>query len=191
MPIAIFFFGETNSRRKWLGLVLGVTGVFIMLSPWEIDWTNTRVLLGASYLIGASLSLSVSILCARHMTWHSEPLKLIPWQLLLGSLMVSAVAFILQPHAIIHLNVVSGLSLTYTAIVATALGFWGMTVVSKELPSTISSIGFLGVPVSGVFFSVFFFHEVVGYFMLIAMLCIIAGIFCIIVGKTESQLSKK
>ena len=101
--------------------------------------------------------------------------------------MVCTVASILQPHPSIHWNLVSGLSVSYTAVIATALGFWGMTVVSKGLPSTISSIGFLGVPVSGVLFSMLFFHESVGYFMLLSMFCIIAGIVCIVFGETKSS----
>ena len=187
MPIAIFFFGEANTKRKWIGLVLGFAGVLIMLSPWEMDWTNNQVLIAAAFLIGASLSLSISILCARHMVWHSEPLELIPWQLLVGAIIISAVAVILQPHPHLQWSIISGDALAYTAIIATSLGFWGMTVVSKELPSTISSIGILGVPVSGVFFSEIFFHEAVGYAMLVAMLCIITGIICIVVGPSNDE----
>ena len=84
----------------------------------------------------------------------------------------------------------SGLSVGYTAIIATAFGFWGMMVISKGLPSTLSSIGFLGVPVSGVFFSVLFFHELVSVFMLIAMLCIVVGIVCIVVADVKNTSPK-
>ena len=186
MPIAIFFFKEENSLRKWIGLALGFAGVLIMLSPWEIDWTNREVLMDAAFLMGASFSLSISILAARYMTWHSQPIELIPWQLLIGAIMVSSVAYNFQPHPVIHWNTISGISVAYTAIIASALGFWGMGVVSKELPSTLSSIGFLGVPVSGVLFSVLMLHEHVGYFMLIAMICIITGILCILLSESKA-----
>jgi len=191
MPIAIFVFGEPNTRRRWTGLALGCIGVAIMLSPWEIDWTNPQVLIGTTFLMGASFSLSISILCARHMTWYSEPLALVPWQLLVGTLIVLPIALILHPHPTLQWTMSATISMTYTSVIASALGFWGMAVVSKELPSSIASIGFLGVPVSGIVFSVLFFHESVGLLMLLAITLIVTGILYIISATDETRYSAK
>ncbi len=184
-PMAIFFFKEPSSFLKWLGFILGAIGVLFMLNPWEIDWTNSTTLLSVFFLLSASLSLAISILCARYMTWHSTPLELIPWQLLVGCVMLVIVALIGQPHPTVVWNLTSIICMAYTAVVATALGFLGMSKLSKELPATVTSIGFLGVPVSGVIFSVLLLHEKLDIFMTLAMLFIISGVVCVVYGNKK------
>src|SRR3990167_5096291 len=85
MPIAIFIFHEKVNLFKWLGLILGMLGIVILFNPYEIDWSNHEVLFGNGLLLLAALCWAMSILCARHMTWPHSPLKLIPWQLLIGT----------------------------------------------------------------------------------------------------------
>ena len=182
MPMAIFFFKEPSTPLKWLGFTLGLIGVLFMLNPWEIDWTNGQVLLSTFFLMSASLSCSISILCAKYMTWHHTPLELIPWQLLVGCVVLTIVALISQPHPTLVWNATSIMCLAYTAVIATALGFLGMTKLSKELPATVTSIGFLGVPVSGVIFSVIILHETLDVFKILAMLFIISGLVCVVFG---------
>ncbi|OGT68747.1 MAG: hypothetical protein A3J38_07175 [Gammaproteobacteria bacterium RIFCSPHIGHO2_12_FULL_45_9] len=191
MPMAIFFFKEFNSTLKWVGFTLGLIGVVIMLNPWEMDWTNTRTVVGAIFLMGASVSFSISILCARYMTWHHTPIELVSWQLLVGSVMVLIVALVLQPHPDLQLNLTSITTLSYTAVVATAFGFFGMSKLSKELPSTLTSISFLGVPVSGVIFSVILLHEPLDLHMVIAMLFITCGLVCVVLGEKKKASKSK
>lgn len=183
MPPAILIFKEHSSPVKWLGFVLGIIGVLIMVGPWEMDWSNSSIRIGTIFLLLASISFSVSILCARHMTWHHTPFELIPWQLLIASLLVITIAYIYSPHPHIHWNVTAVTCVFYTAIIATALGFWGISVLSKGLTSIIMSLSFLGVPVSGVIFSVILLHEALPLFMIIAMLFIVLGLSCVALGE--------
>ena len=183
MPVAILIFKEHSSPLKWLGFILGLLGVFIMVSPWEMDWSNSSILIGTLFLLLASISFSISILCARHMTWHHTPLELIPWQLLLASILVIGAAFFYNPHPHVEWNLSSTACILYTAIVATALGFWGISVLSKNLTSIVMSLSFLGVPVSGVIFSVILLHEALPLFMIVAMLCVICGLACVALGE--------
>ncbi len=180
MPMAIFFFKEPSSMMKWIGFLLGIVGVLIMLNPWKIDWTDKSMILGMFFLMSASLSLSISILCARYMTWHHTPIELISWQLLVGALIVSITTYILQPNPLLHFNLTANLCIGYTAIAATAFGFWGMSIISKELPATITSLGILGVPISGVIFSVLLLHEVFQLYMFFALVLITFGLFCVL-----------
>ena len=187
MPMAIFFFKEPSMFLKWLGFALGLIGVLFMLNPWEIDWRSGQILLSTFFLMSASLSCSISILCAKYMTWHHSPLELIPWQLLVGCVMLTIVALISQPHPTLQWNATSIICLAYTAVIATALGFLGMTKLSKELPATVTSIGFLGVPVSGVIFSVILLHETLDLFKILAMLFIISGLICVVWGGRKRR----
>ncbi len=185
-PMAIFFFKEANTALKWFGFILGIIGILFMLNPSELDWTNGNVLLAVFYLMGASLSLSISILCARYMTWHHTPLELIPWQLLVGSIILVIVALFMQPNLNMQWNVTSASCIVYTGLIATAFGFFGMSKISKELPATLTSIGLLGVPVSGVIFSVILLHESVDLFKILAMVFITLGVICVVFGEKKS-----
>ena len=187
MPLSIFFFKESNTLLKWLGFILGTIGVLFMLNPWAIDWTNNNTSLGVLFLMGASLVSAISILSARYMTWYHTPLELIPWQLLIGCIMLVIVAFLKHPNPTFEWNIISVGCLAYTAIFATALGFLGMIKLSKELPATVTSMGFLGVPVSGAIFSVVILHESFSVFNQIALLLIISGLICVVYGGNKSD----
>lgn len=185
MPVATFFFKEPNNSLKWLGFTLGMIGVVIMLNPWEVDWTNSNTQVGILFLMSASLSFSISILCARYMTWRRTPLELIFWQLLVSSCIVVTVAVIREPQPNLQWNLTSIICIAYTAIIATALGFLGMTKLSKDLPSSVTSIGFLGVPISGVLFSVLLLNEPLEFHMIMAMIFITLGLVCVIWGERK------
>lgn len=189
MPMAIFFFNEPSTPLKWLGLVLGVIGVLFMLNPMEINWTNSKAVLGILFLMGASFSCSIAILCARYMTWHHTPLELIPWQLLLGSILLTSVALVAQPHPSLQWNLTSIGCLAYTAVAATAFGFFGMSKVSKEFPATVTSISLLGVPVGGVLFSMIILHEHVDTLMIFSLFFICVGVACVIIAPQRSDVT--
>lgn len=186
MPMSIFFFKESNTFLKWLGFILGLIGVLLMLNPAEINWSNSNTIITLSYLMLASIALSIGILCARYMTWHHTPIELIPWQLLLASLILIMVALRMEPSPNIHWNMTSIGCIAYTGVLATAFGFLGMSKVSKELPATLTSIGFLGVPVSGVIFSVILLHEAVDIYKILAMIFITAGVICVVYGERKT-----
>ncbi len=105
--------------------------------------------------------------------------------------MVLSVALILQPHPLLQWSLTSIITLSYTAVIATAFGFFGMSKLSKELPSTLISISFLGVPVSGVIFSVLLLHETLELHMLLAMLFITAGLICVVLGERKKISQSK
>lgn len=186
-PLAIFIFKEKNSWLKWLGFTLGILGIALMLNPKEINWSNVNVIYSTFFLLGASFAFSISILCAKYMKWYHTPLELIPWQLLIACIFLVTMAFLLSPHPKILLNIQSVFCLLYTGIFPTALGFLGMSKVSKELPATLTSIGFLGVPVSGMLFSMLMMHEPIDIYITLAMVLIIMGVICVVFGDAKKS----
>lgn len=183
LPIAVLFFNEKLSFLKLLGFVLGMLGVIALFSPWSIDWSNHEQLLGNGLLLLAALSFGLAMLCARNMTWHRPALELLPWQLLVATIPVLLLALILVPNPMIELNTTAVSTLAYTAVLGSAVGYWCSTIVSKELPSITVSIGFLGVPISGLLFSSLILHEPITTAIKIAMFFIPAGLLCVALGK--------
>lgn len=176
MPLTILFFNEKSGWLKWLGFILGTSGLTILISPWELDWSDKNTLLGAGMLLLASLGWAISMLCVRHMKWEKSPLELIPWQLLVGALPMVILACITEPNAHANWQPALVLSLIYTGILVTGLSYWSSVIINKALPTITVSLGFLLVPVVSLLVSAFFMGETVTLPTLSAMGLILLGV---------------
>jgi len=183
MPAATLFFNEKTGVLRWTGFLMGLGGLLLLLSPWEIDWSNTQVLFGTAMLLLASLCWAISMLCARYMQWSKSPLELIPWQLLIGTLPMLVYAYTTEPFIVIEWNASLILSLIYTGMLVTGLSYWSGLIVNRELPTIVVSLGFLLVPVVSLMVSTVYMHETLTLPTMCAMLLIISGICCVIVKE--------
>ncbi|HEU5280955.1 MAG TPA: DMT family transporter [Gammaproteobacteria bacterium] len=179
MPAATLFFGEINSPLKWLGFSLGVSGLFILLSPWEMNWNDKNVIFGTAMLLLASLSWAISMLCARYMQWTKSALQLMPWQLFLGTIPVIILAWLKEPLINVHFNTPLVLSLFYTGVLVTGLSYWSSLVLNRALPTTLLSLGFLLVPVFSLLISSVYLHESISLATGTAMGMILVGLGCV------------
>ena len=180
LPIAILFFKEEAGWLRWLGFALGISGLILLLSPWEMNWSDRNTLFGTAMLLLASLSWAISILCARYMHWTKSPLELIPWQLLVGTIPVVIFAWIKEPAIIVEWNMPLILSLVYTGILVTGLSYWSGVIVNKELPTIVVSIGFLAVPAVSLLLSSYFLHEAVSLSTATSVGLILLGLICVV-----------
>lgn len=185
IPLAIIFFNEKINTLKWLGFILGIAGILVLFSPWTIDWSDKQMLLGNSLLLLAALSFALSIICARNMNWHRSSLELLPWQLLVGAVFVTLLACYLEPHPTLEWNSISYGTLFYTGVLGTAFGYPGVVIISKSLPSITVSLGFLGVPVCGLLFSMLILDEPITKAIIIAMILIPAGLICVAMSNRK------
>lgn len=181
MPAATLFFGEENSPLKWLGFLLGICGLVVLLSPWEMNWTDHGVIFGTAMLLLASLSWAISMLCVRYMQWNKSPMQLIPWQLFLGAIPVVVLAWVKEPLVAIHFSTPLVLSLIYTGFLVTGLSYWSGVVINKAVPTTLLSLGFLVVPVFSLCVSSLYLHESITMATAIAMGMILLGLGCVAV----------
>lgn len=181
MPAATVFFHEESGPLKWAGFILGLGGLTLLLSPWEMSWTNTGMIFGTAMLLLASLCWAISMLCVRYMQWSKSPLELIPWQLLIGAVPIVIFAWIKEPVIAVHWNMPLILSLVYTGFLVTGLSYWSGVVINKELPTIVLSLGFLIVPVFSLLVSSLFMHEIITLSTAIAMSMIFFGLVCVAV----------
>ncbi len=135
-------------ERKIIGFDLltfciGLAGVVLLIEPWKGE-----SMIGYIALIAAAISWSVGILCARHLTWHRPLTQLLPWQLLLVTVLTFLFGILsgvpLMPHTWDPLFV--GI-LFYTGSISIAFGYWIMILVSKHLSPATTSLGLICVPI--------------------------------------------
>jgi drug/metabolite transporter (DMT)-like permease len=185
-PIAIIVFHEKAGFFKYIGLLLAITGIIIMFSPQQFNWHNHNIVYGNIALLGAALCWSIGILCSRYMKWHRTPLELIPWQLLVGTILV-LIFCLTHPHKIGNFmpsNLISVGALIYTSILGTAFTYLVMIVISKELPSTTVSISLLGIPILGIVFSMLILNETTIISTWAAILLILIGLIAIFLDNS-------
>lgn len=179
MPAATFIFNEKSGSLPWAGFAMGLTGLFILMSPWEVNWADKKALFGAAMLLLASLCWAISMLCTRYMKWTKSPLELVPWQLLIGTIPVFFYAYLNEPFTRLDWDIPLVASLLYTGILVTGFSYWSGIVINRELPTIVVSLGLLLVPVVSLIVSCLYMHEKMTLAALVATLLIISGIYCV------------
>lgn len=85
--------GQAPTVRQLLALAVGIAGIAVICSPLEMDWADPSTLMGAVLLLLAAACWSAVILHIRRHQWVSSPLALAPWQMLLATIPLGAMAF--------------------------------------------------------------------------------------------------
>lgn len=184
-PIAVAFLGERLTRLRLAGLVAAVAGLMALFNPAELDWSDADAVRGNAMLILCALLWSAVILHLRVHRQQADTLQLAPWQLLAAFVvaMVSAVAiegpptFRLGAHALGYY--------LYGGIFATGLGIWGVTTTFRNLPTAISTVGLLGVPVVALVISVLFLGEMLTVWLGAGLLLIVGGIAAVTLSRAD------
>jgi drug/metabolite transporter (DMT)-like permease len=143
------FFRARPRRNELIGLILGLTGLLVLVNPTVIDWGVPAELAGTLALIGnAVLWAAVTIHIRRH-TWVSNPLDLQPWMLLVALVPVAAAALVLEPGLEITWGLPTVLILLYSGALATAFANWASQSITRSLGPLTAAVGYLAIPVVG------------------------------------------
>ncbi|MCC8193592.1 MAG: DMT family transporter [Deltaproteobacteria bacterium] len=183
-PFAWLFLKEPMPPAKILGVLVGLTGLAVLLNPLALDWNDPQALIGTGVLLLAALSWAVSMLCVRAITWHSTPFQLAPWQNLLASLIMLAAARIIEGPLDVEPSWLLAAATAYNGLVATAFGFWAVTVVNTYYTATTTSLVMLATPVVGALSSLIMLGEPIDLPLIIAGGMIIVGIALGTAGKS-------
>lgn len=182
IPMAYFIFKEPVNKYHVFSMILGLIGLVFLFSPLGLNWHDRHVVIGNALLLFAAMIWAINIVITRYLKWHSTPLQLLPWQLLIGLIPILICALIFQSKPNIAWTPILIGSLVYTGILGTAFAVGGMIVASKELSPVTTSLSTLGIPLVGVLSSRIILHEHISLIMAIAMLFIFSGLLLVIVA---------
>ncbi len=175
-PAAIWILHEPATRLKMLGVGLGILGVLILFDPFSFAPKSSDELFGNALLLLASFSWAITIIFIKMHTWQSTPFQLVFWQNLVASFIMVFLAFFMEgvPHFTFTTDIM--LLLAYNGILATALGFWVMTVINRHLSAIVTSLGMLATPVVGIVCSQIVLGEQIDMSLIVAGIIIFVGI---------------
>jgi drug/metabolite transporter (DMT)-like permease len=175
-PGAWLFLGERMTARRLLGGVLGLLGLGVLFNPLAFDWSDRPALLGNGALLLAAMLWAANIVHIRGHRWISTPLELVPWEMLLATVLLTLLALVIEGPPDIAWSPHLCLLLLYTGIPGTALTFWASATASRNLPSVTMSLGLLGVPPVSIVVAAVTLGEIPGWSVLIAVVLILGGI---------------
>jgi drug/metabolite transporter (DMT)-like permease len=175
-PLAAMVLGERLSLGKAAGLILGLAGVGVLFNPGEFDFLDRDSLIGNGLLLLSAMILAVVIVHVRSHPWRTPALELMPWQMLLGCMVLVVLAASVEGVPDIRWSGTLFAILAYNGPVASAFCFWAIVTVMRSLPATSTALGALGVPVVGVLFSAMLFGETLSLTKVLGLALISGGI---------------
>lgn len=149
-PMAVLFLGERMGATRLVGLVLGLGGIAVLFNPLTFPFDDRAALIGNGFMLAASLSFAVALVIIRRHPWTVSTIRLMPWQMLLGTaiLVVAAAAIEGTPRPRWQPALLA--IMAYNGPIASAFCFWAFVSVSRSLPAMSTALGSLGVPVVGI-----------------------------------------
>lgn len=182
VPIATIFLGEAMTRRRWIGLTMGITGVVVLFEPWALDWADTDVVVGHLLLItGAITNASTSVHIRGH-RWTITPLDALPWQLAVSTLIVLVLAVTVDGMPAIDWTPGLAAIVAYQGFLASGVALWAQIVILRNINAVSANLTMMGVPAVGVISSAVFLGEQ-------TTLGLLAGLVLVTLGVAVNLLS--
>lgn len=179
---AVLFLRERPSRIQIFSMVCGLTGIAILFSPFDIDWSSRRVLIGNAAVVLGSMVWSAALLQVRGHRWHADPIELMPLQTLLGALLTLPFAIAVEGATpTIQWSWTFAASMSVVVVLATCVAFLGLAVAGRSLPAIAVSLAQLATPVIAVSCAAALVGEVPSW-------ADIAGLGLIVVGVAAAAL---
>ena len=173
---------EPLTPRKNIGLLLGLTGLGILIYP---DFGRLGAApLGVLFMLGAGISWAAGTVMLKRFTWSVPVIVLTGWQLTLGSLPVIVGALLLEPPfdpGAVSLRAV--LAVAYVVAFPMWFCHWAWFSAVGIFPASIAAIGTLCVPVIGVISSILVLDEPLGLMEWSALILVVASLTVVMMGQ--------
>lgn len=179
--LSIWFLGETVTRRRVLGLVLGLVGMVLLMLP-ALDALG-RELTGSVLMIAAALSWAAATVVFKAAGWHAHVLTITGWHFIIGGIPVLAGALVAgEPGSLLDVDTEAALAMAFSVFVAMIFCQVVWFEVVRSLPANLASMGTLCIPVLGVFFSNLVLGERVGVLEILALIVVVGALTLILPG---------
>ena len=173
--IAAYVLGEAVSANKIFGLLLGLSGLAVLIGPDLLILQRAPV--GAFFMLLAAVSWAIGTVLLKRTIWQLPTLTNIAWQLLLSAVPVTLIALLAEPLPdMTTLSWPAIVALLYLFLFPMSFCQWAYFKTVGLLPASIAAIGTLMVPVIGVYSSHLILDEKVGLNDLLALLLVLSAL---------------
>jgi drug/metabolite transporter (DMT)-like permease len=174
MVLSIWLLDERLTPRRGLALVLGLTGIAILLGSGLAEMLNAAT--GVALMLGAAVSWALGLVLLKRFALPIATAALTGWMMLVGAVPMLAGAIALEHGRWHPVSTVAALGLAYSVLISFMFGYWAWNRLVLMVPVAVSSISVLAVPVVGVISGVLVLHEPLTWQELAAGACILGAI---------------
>lgn len=188
--LAYFILHETLTKRKILGIVLSMVGMYVLMDV-EIVGDITGLLL----TIGGAIAWAIAAVIVKyqdkvmHRQQQKETCTMIQyttWQIAAGALFLWVYAMLFEQGQVTWTPMAVS-CLAYNGVLASALAFFLWNYILTKMEASKAGVASLGVPVVGVICNIIFMHEAVHWNTAVGMVLILAGIFLIVAQRIRQH----
>jgi drug/metabolite transporter (DMT)-like permease len=171
--LAWLVLGDRPTRRHWIGVGLAAIGLLCIIEPWH----GLGSALSTTLAIAGGATWAAGTVLSKRMFQRHAPsvLNLTAWQMLLGGVVLGAIALAV-PERAIEWNAAFIAGLAYSVLLASSLAWWLWSIVLQRLPTTVASISSLGVPIVSVLLAWLILHEQPSLMELLGIVFVLAGL---------------
>lgn len=189
VPIMAVLARMLPRRAEVIGLVLGITGLVLLLNPAAIDWGAEGALLGSLLLVLGAGSGALAMVHIRLHRWVGTPFDAQIWQLLVALAPMTLLTLLLEHDELgaISWDLPALLAVLFSGPLATAFAFWASQMIIKALGPLTASIGYLGAPVVGVIAGIIVLGEVITAIDVAGIVVTTAGIVVVLLASREPR----
>ena len=178
--LAVPVLGEPMTRTKVVGLVLGVSGLAVLMGP-DIVVLQTAPL-GALFMLGAAASWGVGTVLFKKFRWQTPISVLVGNQMMIGFVIIAPVAVMVEPVPdFANLRTETWAAMIYLIALPMIFCQWAYLKVVSLFPAAIAAIGTLAVPIVGVYSSALILGEAVGWREFAALALISAALVVVLI----------
>jgi len=188
--IAALMLHETLSKRKLAGLVLGVTGMGLLIGD-ELRLMQSKPF-GVAMILTAAVMWAFGTVLLRKWKPPFPQNALSGWMMIVGWLPIVALApfFDAQPLAseLASLSWRGWFAIVYNIFLAGTVAHWAWFHLARTLPVAVSSLSSLPVPVVGVFAGMLVLGEKPGPQEWVALALVVGALFIVMFEPRKKQL---
>jgi len=189
--IAALVLHERLSRRKLLGLALGVAGMAVLIGE-QITVVRAAPF-GALMILAAAIAWATGTVLLRKWQLPVPQNTLSGWMMLLGWIPLALLAPVFDPQPLSvelgNLSARGWFAIGYNIFLAGTLAHWAWFTLARTLPVAVSSLSSLPVPVVGVFSGIVLLGERPGPQEWIALALVVAALFTVLFQPSENRIS--
>ena len=151
VPLSVWMLGEPFTRRRALGVALGLSGMLFLLGG-EIQAVG-RSPLGALCMLGAASTWAVGTVIMKRWPVDLPVSSLTAWQMVIGLGPILAIALFAErgPFNPFALSTGPLLGVLFNLVVAFNFCYWAWNKIATVAPLSVSSLSVMMIPVVGVF----------------------------------------
>lgn len=172
-----FFLNDRITPPKFIGLVVGIIGLFFVMdiNPWHMTWTGVQLWTEFLVLTGAAAWATTSLITKKYLI-KNDQLQFTTWQMISGTLGLFLYSLIFEKGQAISWNAISVICILYSGVLASAVAYLLWSIVLTKGDPVKASVSVLLVPVIGSLCSWLFLGETLKIISVIGIVLVATGI---------------